>query len=509
MEKRNNHGPSPLLAVYPSPTIACHHQEKMIHLKEKRDYDVFIKTLVDDNGYPSPIIACRKQEKMIHLKENRDYDVFIETLGDDNGSLSSRSSSSSGDAILKWHQLSALENELLLDGPKKEREACSKNTDSHVLIASNVPSEQVRVPNGFTNRMKDIKARRRQLTPLAGSQKERRVGEPFRSQRTKLNKLRASRSESERQLRDLLDHQQTQPRVIEPVVYDDLRDELLAAYQVIHQQQSHLNELETTRVPSVKPSEDKDIILQLEDRLSRLEIDRACGELQLRNRISSDGMAYQESIRQWKKEATSWQNRFEESWVDHQSQIEYWKGQSELWKGRANKAEQEFSRSLEGNDSLVLELLKTKETVEQLAGWNHDDGEQTLQYLPPVPVHSSQPPDHQASFLLEAMQRKPPTTSRLSLKSRIQIRMGDVFLLATSSIEKSSRDKKLLVRLPNESDKLDDGLLQMRTKKSMSVSRRKMLDCRNLLNDDEATGTAPTIWYDCDLGGGINMGGEQ
>jgi hypothetical protein len=69
--------------------------------------------------------------------------------------------------------------------------------------------------------------------------------------------------------------------------------------------------------------------------------------------------------------------------------------------------------------------------------------------------------------------------------------MGDVLLSARASIEKSSKDKKLLDRLPNESDKLDDGLLQMRTKKSMSVSRRKMLDCRNLLNDDEAT--APTI----------------
>jgi hypothetical protein len=359
--------------------------------------------------------------------------------------------------------------------------------DSHVLVVSNAPSEQP--PRGLTNRMREIQARRD--SSLAGSKEERCVDETSRSQRTKLNELRASRSERESQLRDLLDHQQTQPRVIEPVVYDDLRDELLAAYEVIHQQRSHLNGLESTRVPSVKPSEDKDIILQLEGRLSRLEIDRAWGEFQLRNRISSDAMAYQESIRHWKKETRSWQNRFEESWEDHQSQIEYWKGQTELWKGRAKTAEQEFSRSQKGSDSLLLDLLKVKETVAQLEGWNHDDGEQTLQYLPPVPVHSSQPPDHQASFLLEAMQRKPQTTSRLSLKSRIQSRMGDVLLSARASIEKSSKDKKLLDRLPNESDKLDDGLLQMRTKKSMSVSRRKMLDCRNLLNDDEAT--APTI----------------
>jgi hypothetical protein len=192
-------------------------------------------------------------------------------------------------------------------GIKKEQEACSLNTDLHVLVASNVPSEQA--PHGLTNRMEDIKAQRRQLASLAGSQKERRVGETSRSQRTKLNELRAFRSERENELRVLLDHQQTQPRVIEPVVYDDnLRDELLAAYEVIQQQRLHLNEIESTRVPSVKPSEDKDIILQSEDRLSRLEINRAWGEFQLRNGISSDVMAYQESIRHWKKEATSWQN---------------------------------------------------------------------------------------------------------------------------------------------------------------------------------------------------------
>jgi hypothetical protein len=369
MEKRNNNGASPLLVVFPSP-----HEENM---KESRGDDA-VST-----------VTCG---------------TSIETLEDDNRSLSSRSSSSSGDAIVKRRQLSF--------------------------------SQEAPAYGGLTDRMKDIQARRRQLESLVGSEKERRDDETTsHNRRTKLNELRASRSERESQLRDLLDHQQTtQPRVIEPVVYDDLRDELLAAYEVIHQQRSHLNEqLESSRrvLPSVKPSEDnKDVILQLEGRLSRLEIDRAWGEFQLRNRISSDAMAYQESIRHWKKEATSWQNRFEESWEDHQSQIEYWKGQTELWKGRAKTAEQEFSSSQKGSDSLVLELLKVQETVAQLEGSNHDD----------VSFQSSQePPDHQSSFLLEAMQRKPQTTNRPSLKSRIKTRMksrnGDVLLSVTSSSE--------------------------------------------------------------------------
>ena len=56
---------------------------------------------------------------------------------------------------------------------------------------------------------------------------------------------------------------------------------------------------------------DDQCLLELRDRLTELEISRAWGELQLRNRIAKDAQEYGKTIKSWKKEATDWKNRFE------------------------------------------------------------------------------------------------------------------------------------------------------------------------------------------------------
>lgn len=195
---------------------------------------------------------------------------------------------------------------------------------------------------------------------------------------SKLVALRASRRAHERNFRAMLqggssvttrtslsdadpDSQTTapcRPKKHEPEVYDDLKAELVSAFEVIRQQQQLIqtlregvggrgdinfdrsgptasnddnknndnDECDNDNDNGDNCDEDKDkIILDLKKRISISENERAMGELFLRGKISKDSLSYDNTIRYWKQESETWKNRFEKLWDDHQTQINYWK----------------------------------------------------------------------------------------------------------------------------------------------------------------------------------------
>jgi hypothetical protein len=179
------------------------------------------------------------------------------------------------------------------------------------------------------------------------------------SKNDKLEGLRASRTVRESQLRDLIDHTKAsspRPSLVEPDVYNYMREELLAAYQLIHRQGKELEEIKAAN--SAESNLSKDIgdcenksgeeensaaIRQLTTQLSQIETERALGDLELRNRITNEATAYQNTIDHWKRKNSDWENRFDSAWEDHQAQIDYLKAEAVLLKERASEAEQDVA----------------------------------------------------------------------------------------------------------------------------------------------------------------------
>jgi hypothetical protein len=179
------------------------------------------------------------------------------------------------------------------------------------------------------------------------------------SKNDKLEGLRASRMVRESQLRDLIDHTKAsspRPSLVEPDVYNDMRDELLAAYQLIHRQGKELEEIKAANSAESNLSKDTGdcenksgeeensaAIRQLTTQLSQIETERALGDLELRNRITNEATAYQNTIDHWKRKNSDWKNRFDSAWEDHQAQIDYLKAEAVLLKERASEAEQDVA----------------------------------------------------------------------------------------------------------------------------------------------------------------------
>jgi hypothetical protein len=206
-------------------------------------------------------------------------------------------------------------------------------------------------------RLQSIRARRtRRMSSLTVSTIDE---DSCASKNDKLEGLRASRMVRESQLRDLIDHTKASsplPSLVEPAVYNDMRDELLAAYQLIQRQRKQLEDIKAAKSAESNLSKDTGDcenksdeeensadIRQLTTQLSQLETKRALGDLELRNRITNDASAYQNTIDHWKRKNNDWKNRFDSAWEDHQAQIDYLKAEAACWKERASEAERDMA----------------------------------------------------------------------------------------------------------------------------------------------------------------------
>ena len=237
------------------------------------------------------------------------------------------------------------------------------------------------------------------LPPVAASDKPRRPSIPLTRQASesstasvdgssKLQALRASKTVRESQLRnkmkDCSDHiinppssppnsgsnsptTQRSVELIEPVVYNDMREELLRAYEVIEMQKKHL-EKNDSKHPSSNGSKEAQSpsAADLQRQIDELKREHASRELTLLNRLTNDAMAYKKTIDHLKRETSLWQDRFESSWDDHETQIARLKAEKEKWKERACDAENDLASFKRGTEDTLLELIRAKERMHYL-----------------------------------------------------------------------------------------------------------------------------------------------
>jgi hypothetical protein len=232
-----------------------------------------------------------------------------------------------------------------------------KKGDAESATSSIVSLEEAQYVARREKRLQSIRARRtRRMSSLTVSTIDE---DSCASKNDKLEGLRASRMVRESQLRDLIDHTKAsspRPSLVEPAVYNDMRDELLAAYQLIHRQGKQLEEIKAAKSAESNLSKDTGdcenksdeeensaAIRQLTTQLSQLETKRALGDLELRSRITNDATAYQNTIDHWKRKNNDWKNRFDSAWEDHQAQIDYLKAEAACWKERASEAERDMA----------------------------------------------------------------------------------------------------------------------------------------------------------------------
>jgi FtsZ-binding cell division protein ZapB len=98
----------------------------------------------------------------------------------------------------------------------------------------------------------------------------------------------------------------------EPNICHDLRDELVSAFQLIHEQIQYIKMLESTK--GQKGGDCNDTVSRLRCQISKLEVNRAYDEFQLRKQISHESKAFQKTIDHWKRSSESWKLRFEALW---------------------------------------------------------------------------------------------------------------------------------------------------------------------------------------------------
>ena len=230
---------------------------------------------------------------------------------------------------------------------------------------------------------------------------------------SKLEGLRASKTELESQLRQLfLDPPRSstptpsvnKASLIEPEVYADMKDELVHAYEVIELQKQHLHEARqqqnqkrvgtppfggggsgsSSGSSSGSESEDpspgsgdpisneNNNAVELHDNIRQLEEAHAYKELELHNRITNMSREFKATIKHWKRETKCWRQRFESSWEDHQRTIQQLSVETKELTERAINAELKVANLLQQQqrhqtpNGAMAELIKAKARIEQL-----------------------------------------------------------------------------------------------------------------------------------------------
>lgn len=168
----------------------------------------------------------------------------------------------------------------------------------------------------------------------------------------KIKELRAFKTERESQLRHLME----ETGHIEPLVTSHIQEELSRAYEVIEEQRRHL-------ASKTEPSGSCE---KLQQRIQELERERSSREVDLHHQLTTLSKEYKQSIEYWKRETQRWQDRFESSWDDHEAQLQNMRLEIEKWKQQALEAEQDLVSFKKGTEESLLELIRAKETIQQL-----------------------------------------------------------------------------------------------------------------------------------------------
>lgn len=196
----------------------------------------------------------------------------------------------------------------------------------------------------------------------------------------KLNELRASKTERESQLRHLIT---TSPATVaktpvvpkkpllEPVVYKDMKEELVHAYEVIELQKQHLRDQWkdcAALSPRLTDESDNDSnkLVELQGMVHQMEQERAYSELEHQRRMTELSQEYKTTIDHWKRETECWKDRFHSSWADHEKLIHQLQQEKQQLEQRAKKSEKELASIREESDTSVLELIKAKAKIRDL-----------------------------------------------------------------------------------------------------------------------------------------------
>ena len=207
---------------------------------------------------------------------------------------------------------------------------------------------------------------------------------------SKLQGLRASKTERESQLRQLFSDPPrlsvtlggggapppAKPSLVEPEVYADMKEELVHAYQVIELQKQHLHEARQHRMVASPPfgSESEDPsksdstkIAELQETIRQMQEAHGYRELELQNKITHMSREFKATIKHWKRETKCWRQRFESSWEDHQRTIQQLTTEKNELMDRAREAEQEVSNLLRREPhETAPEWVRTKARVQEL-----------------------------------------------------------------------------------------------------------------------------------------------
>ena len=238
---------------------------------------------------------------------------------------------------------------------------------------------------------------------------------PTRSAR--LEQLRSSRKSREVQLKELVQEQQNHQQHAHtnapsnPVDVTDiakvivnLKDELMAAHEVIRQQrtqlenavdsqiqnQNHTNEqlsggsigqissaqaagehggVENTDLPELSYNRDAvpgDKFRKLQEKYSQLQVDRAWGEFRLRDRITDDALKFHRRLKHWKDECNKLQSTMKDLSEQHMEQLVEVKAQLQMYQEKARLSEDDLQDMKRHTKSITEQLLQAQEKIAML-----------------------------------------------------------------------------------------------------------------------------------------------
>ncbi|KAG7354952.1 hypothetical protein IV203_004308 [Nitzschia inconspicua] len=208
----------------------------------------------------------------------------------------------------------------------------------------------------------------------------------------KLEELRNFRRSQESQLLCMVQNQQEHAHVNKQdetsldstdviAVIVNLRDELSAAQQVIEQQRiiiealssmkKEVEKVETAPAGADLKSCPQDMVplahyQELQSRFAKLQMDRAWGEFQLRNRITNDSLKFHRRLRHWKDQSIELRCSLQNMENDHTQQMD---AQKQKYIEKLQEAEKHYMESLQAIQTAGLEKYQEaqKEHAEELA----------------------------------------------------------------------------------------------------------------------------------------------
>ncbi len=238
----------------------------------------------------------------------------------------------------------------------------------------------------------------------------------------KLQKLKDFRRSRESQLKELVLDSQNSPTDVQSVIRN-LQDELKAAKEVIWQQKLQLKELAeqhqyqeekqhltttTAESSSSDTNMDTDMnlvmwkskYLTLQQKYTKLEIDRAWSEFQLRDRITNDALKFHKRLRHWKEQTEQIQHQLEDTMEQQAKETKELRSSLSRQEQAAIATEQDFHEYKQGMEETLKEYGVTQARLAKAMA-------QLAKYHPERSGASSDPAImQQAQFLELAKERK-------------------------------------------------------------------------------------------------------